>query len=166
MNPKIAIIVAHEKNHIIGRNNKLIWHLPNDLKRFKKLTYGHHIIMGRRTWESIGRPLPNRTSVIITRQQDYSIPDCCIVASSIEDALGKCANAEKVFIIGGGEIYAQAISLADELFITQVNATVAGDCSFPIYDKNKWELVNCEEFPTDEKHKYSFKFVDYKNKII
>jgi len=132
MNTKqnITIIAAIAENNALGKNNDLIWHLPADLKRFKKTTTGHHIIMGRNTFESIGKPLPNRTTVIITRNPDYKV-EGCIVVNSLEKALEIAKNDETPFIIGGAQIYKQAISIADKLDITEVHHSFDADVFFP-----------------------------------
>ncbi len=160
---KKAIIVAVAQNQTIGKNNGLIWHLSADLKRFKALTTGHAIIMGRKTFESIGKPLPNRTSIIITRQKDYK-QDSCIVVHSIQEALEAVKNQEKVFIIGGGTIYKEAIPQADELFLTLVHHDFEGDTFFPEIKKSEWEQVRREDHLADEKNEYAYSFIDYKRK--
>lgn len=126
----ISIIVAIAKNGIIGGGNSLLWHISEDLQRFKRITSGHPVVMGRKTYESIGRPLPNRTNVIITRQQDYKV-EGCIVVHSLDEAISMFPSEEEVFIIGGGEIYNQAWDLADRLYITWVEAKYKGDTYFP-----------------------------------
>lgn len=120
---ELTVIVAAGENNAIGKDNDLIWHLSNDLKRFKKLTNGHHIIMGRKTFESFPKPLPNRTHIVITRQEDYKAPEGVIIVNSLEDAIDAAKNDDQPFVIGGGEIYKQSISLADKLEITRVHAT-------------------------------------------
>ncbi len=154
----ISIIVAAAENNVIGKDNDMPWRLSADLKRFKKLTMGHHIIMGRKTFESIGKPLPGRTSVIITRNKDYRQDDC-IVAHSLEEAF-KMVEDEEVFIIGGGEIYNMAFDIADKLYLTRVHATLEGDTCIPEINNN-WEEVECEKFLKDEKNQYDYSFIDY-----
>ncbi len=154
----ISIIVAAAENNVIGKDNDMPWRLSADLKRFKKLTMGHHIIMGRKTFESIGKPLPGRTSVIITRNKDYRQDDC-IVAHSLEEAF-KMVEDEEVFIIGGGEIYNMAFDIADKLYLTRVHATLEGDTCIPEINNN-WEEVECEKFQKDEKNQYDYSFIDY-----
>ncbi|MBA6156014.1 dihydrofolate reductase [Tenacibaculum sp. S7007] len=157
----ITIIAAIAKNNALGKDNDLIWHLPADLKRFKKVTSGHHILMGRNTFESIGKPLPNRTSVIITRNQDY-FKDGCLIANSIEDAL-EISKDDDAFIIGGAQIYKQAIEkgLVDKLDITIVHHDFEADVFFPEIDMNVWKEVAREDFKADEKNKYDYSFVSY-----
>ncbi|MTI31058.1 dihydrofolate reductase [Xanthovirga aplysinae] len=160
-----SIIVARGKNGVIGRNNQLIWRLPKDLKFFKQKTMGHHIIMGRKTFESMGKPLPGRTSVIITRNPDYKV-EGAIVAHSLEEALNVCqkANQKEVFIIGGADIYKQALSLADIIYVTEVEASFDGDAFFPEMDLTDWKLEWKEKHDVDEKHLYPFLFTMWKRK--
>ncbi len=138
--PKISIIVALSKNKVIGKNNKLIWHLPQDLKRFKKLTLNHVVIMGRKTFESIGKALPNRTNIVITRNKLYKTPNNkVIICDSLKKALqvGKKHEKKELFIIGGGQIYSQAIDFADKLYLTVINKKFKGDVFFPDFSKFK-----------------------------
>ena len=132
--PRISIIVAHSLNMAIGKANALLWHLPEDLKRFKKLTTGHPIIMGRKTYQSIGKPLPNRINVVVTRDTNLEIPGCTVVHSAV-DAIEKAKefDQEEIFIIGGAEIYKETLSLVDRLYVTVVNLKVGGDAFFPEY---------------------------------
>lgn len=156
----ITIIAAIADNNALGKNNDLIWHLPADLKRFKKTTTGHHIIMGRNTFESIGKPLPNRTTVIISRNADYKA-EGCIIVDSLGKALKVAKNDETPFIIGGAQIYEQAISIADKLDITEVHHTFDADVFFPKIDKNIWRESSRELFKADEKNKFDYSFVSY-----
>lgn len=137
-NPKISIIAALSKNRVIGKDNKLIWHLPEDLKRFKTLTSGHPIIMGRKTFESIGKPLPNRTNIVITKDSGMH-PRGVILKHNIEDAIKEAKKIEKeeIFIIGGGQIYQQSIKLADRLYLTIIDKNFEGDAFFPDYSDFK-----------------------------
>ena len=146
------------KNRVIGNNNSLIWSLPNDLKRFRKLTTGNTVVMGRKTYESIGKTLPNRRNIIITRNENLSIDDDCEIVNSLEEALLLCNN--NCFIIGGGEIYKQSMSLADKLYITYVDGDLEGDTKFPELGSN-WVEVIKEDFKIDEKHQYNYSFVEY-----
>ncbi len=156
----IILIAAAAKNNALGKNNDLLWHLPNDFKRFKTITSGHYIIMGRKTFESFPKPLPNRTHVIITRQKNYSVPDC-IVVNSLKKAIEICPKHEEIYIIGGGEIYKQAIEIADKIELTRVNENFEADTFFPEIDTQNWKL-DFEEFHSkDEKHKYDFTFQTY-----
>ncbi|PHR71171.1 MAG: dihydrofolate reductase [Lutibacter sp.] len=159
----ITLIAAIANNNALGKDNDLIWHLPSDLKRFKNTTTGHHIIMGRNTYESIGKPLPNRTSVIITRNQEYKA-EGCIVVNSLEEAIAVAKNDASPFIIGGAQIYEQAIELADKLDITEVHHSFDADVFFPEINIGKWKETRREKFSADEKNKYDYSFVTYEKK--
>ena len=161
---KISIIVAKAKNDVIGKDNELIWKLSSDLKLFKKLTTGHHIIMGRKTYDSMGRPLPNRTSVVITRNNNLSLPEGHIVVHSLEEAIQVCIgkHLDQVFVIGGGEIYKEALNFADELLVSHVDAAPEGDTFFPEIDPEKWHIVSKDHYEKDQNNQYSFDFVVYK----
>ncbi len=147
----ISIIVAMSENRVIGRSGDLPWHLPADLKRFKALTTGHSIIMGRKTFDSIGRPLPNRTSIVITRNADYR-PEGIIVVDCLDEALKRSEAGKQVFIIGGGEIYRLALPRADRLYITMVHAMVEGDTFFPELLESEWELIGSDRHEADQSH--------------
>ncbi|MES2545802.1 MAG: dihydrofolate reductase [Bacteroidota bacterium] len=153
----IILIAAASTNNALGKNNDLLWHLPDDFKRFKQFTTGHHIIMGRKTFESFPKPLPNRTHIVITRQTDYN-PDGCIVVNSIEKAISICPKDQDVFIIGGGEIYNLGLLFADKIELTKVNGTFEADAFFPEIDSNEWELITEEYHPKDEKHLFDFNY--------
>ena len=158
----MKLIVAKASNNVIGDDNKLIWHLPNDLKHFKNLTTNHPIVMGRKTYESLGRPLPNRTNIIITRDQNFK-DEQVVITYSLEDAIAKAKDInEDFFIIGGGEIYKQAMLEADELYITEVHHEFDGDTYFPEIDEEVFEEVEKEHHLKDEKHPYSYSFLTYK----
>jgi dihydrofolate reductase len=160
---KLISIAALGENNELGQDNKLLWHLPDDFKRFKALTSHHHIIMGRKTFESFPKPLPNRTHIVITRQKDY--PDHhCIVVKSIEDAIEKVKDQEFAFVIGGGEIYKQFMAHVDGLELTRVHSKFEADTYFPEIDKENWELIYSENHPKDEKHNYSFTYEAYTRK--
>lgn len=133
----ISIIVAVAENDVIGFDNHLLCHISEDLKRFKSLTVGHHVIMGRKTYESVGRPLPGRINIVITRQENYSI-DGCLVAKSLDDALELANQDSEVFIIGGGEIYKLALPLTDKIYLTRIHAGFAGDTFFPELNLSEW----------------------------
>ena len=158
----ITIIAAIAKNNALGKDNDLIWHLPADLKRFKKVTTGHYILMGRNTFESIGRPLPNRTTIIITRNKNY-FKEGCLIANSLEEAI-EMANKEKhIFIIGGAQIYKETMAkdLVDQLDITLVHNKFDADVYFPEIDTNIWKEVVREDFKADEKNDYDYSFISY-----
>jgi len=158
----ITIIAAIGENNALGKDNDLIWHLPADLKRFKKTTTGHHILMGRNTFESIGKPLPNRTTVIITRNKRYK-QEGCEVAYSIEKALEIAKEDTQIFIIGGAQIYRQALenNLVDKLDITIVHKEFEADVFFPKIDAKIWKETSREDFKADDKNKYDYSFVSY-----
>lgn len=159
----IIAIAAIGMNNELGKDNQLIWHLPNDFKRFKTLTTGHYIIMGRKTFESFPKPLPNRTHVIITRQKNFTAENC-IVVDSLKKAIAICPKDEDVYVIGGGEIYNQSIDFADKLEITKVFHSFEADTFFPEIDTAKWELVSEEFHAKDENHAYDFCFQTYVSK--
>lgn len=158
----ITLIAAAGKNNELGKDNDLLWHLPDDFKRFKTLTSGHYIIMGRKTFESFPKPLPNRTHVIITRSKNYNVPENCFVVNSVEKAIEFCPKDEIIYIIGGGEIYRQSIEMADCIELTRVNSTFEADTFFPEIDLKEWKLETSEFHDKDEKHAFSFVFETYK----
>lgn len=163
----ILLIAAVGENYELGKDNQLLWHLPDDFKRFKQLTTGHHIILGRKTFESFPKPLPNRTHVIITRQKDYlknSSYENCIVVNSIKDALKIVPKDEATYIIGGAEIYKQSIELADVVELTRVHGSFDADTFFPEIDLNEWELTFEEFHSKDEKHLFDFTFQTFVRK--
>jgi dihydrofolate reductase len=151
------MIAAVAENNALGKNNDLLWHLPNDFKRFKAVTSGHYIIMGRKTFESFPKPLPNRTHVIITRQKDFQY-EGCIVVDTLEKAIAACPQTEDLYIIGGGEIYSQSIHFADQLDITRVHHSFDADVYFPEIDLDVWELSSETFNPKDEKHLFDYTF--------
>ena len=163
---KIILIVAKATNQVIGKDNQLIWKLSADLKRFKNLTTGHHILMGRKTYDSLGKPLPNRTHLIITRNPDFQAPEGHYAFSSLEEAVIFCnkIEVEKLFIIGGGQIYKKALPLCDQLEITEVHAEPEGDTFFPEIDPTQWKETGREEFPADEKNEFPYAFVTYEKR--
>lgn len=160
----ITIIAAIDLNNGIGKNNQLIWHLPSDLKRFKSKTTGHCIIMGRKTFESLGKALPNRTSIIISRNNHFEVPDGCILADSLENALVVASKDTSPFIIGGAEIYKEALSIAEKLEITYIHYSFDADAYFPEINLDIWTEVFREDFKADEKNKYDYSFVTYLKK--
>ncbi|PIE48730.1 MAG: diacylglycerol kinase [Flavobacteriales bacterium] len=155
----IIIIAAIGKNRALGRDNQLLWHLPNDLKRFKKITSGHDVIMGRKTLESLGKPLPNRHNIVITRNKKFHAPGCTIV-HSLKEGIEK-GSGKNLYILGGGEIYKQAIGIADILDLTLVDATPKADTFFPTIDPSIWKEISRESYPADENHKFNYSFVKY-----
>lgn len=159
----IIMIAAASENNALGKNNELVWHLPNDFKRFKTLTSGHHIIMGRKTFESFPKPLPNRTHIVISRQESYK-PEGCIVVNSLEKAIEICPKDEEIYIIGGGEIYNLGISFSDKIELTRVHHNFEADAFFPEIDTNNWELELSEFNPKDDKHLFDYTYQTYVRK--
>jgi dihydrofolate reductase len=161
----VSAIVAAAKNRVIGHNNQIPWYLSADLKYFRKTTTGHHVIMGRKSFESIGRPLPNRTNIVISRDP-FFLASGCLVAHSLGEALAIAAkNGEtEAFVIGGGDIYRQSMHLLDKIYLTEVKADVPGDVFFPVFDEGEWAEVFCEEHSADEKndHDYTFRVLNRK----
>ncbi|MGB5698713.1 MAG: dihydrofolate reductase [Muriicola sp.] len=161
----ITMIAAIAENNALGKDNALLWHLPDDFKRFKAITIGHTIIMGRKTFESFPRPLPKRHHIIITRDRSYTTayPECTIV-HSLSKALQLVESEKQSFIIGGGEIYTQAMPYSNELEITRVHQSYEADAFFPTIDPEDWELVHEEHHPKDEKHAVSFTYLTFKRR--
>ncbi len=162
---KLTLIVAAGEDNAIGKDNDLIWHLSDDLKRFKSLTNGHHIIMGRKTFESFPKPLPNRTHIVITRQNNYKVPEGVIVVNNMEDALDAVQNDKQPFIIGGGEIYKQAMRFVDQIEITRVHHSFPNaDTFFPEIDSSIWKETDRTKHEADKKHSFAFSFITYVRK--
>ena len=154
-----SIVVAVADNNVIGGDNRLLWHLPQDLKHFKQLTLGRPIVMGRRTFESIGRPLPGRTNIVVTRQPGWQA-EGCEVAASVPQALEMArALDEQVFVIGGGEIYRQALPATDVVYLTEVHHAFEGDVTFPDLTPLEWREESRQRHEPDDKHAYAFSFV-------
>ena len=164
-NPRssLSIIVAMAKNRTIGVNNTLPWRCPEDLKHFKTLTMGHHMIMGRKTFDSIGKPLPGRTTVVVTRNSDLVI-EGCVVVHSLQEAITACAGDSEIFIVGGAELYRQAISLVDTLYITEIQQDVEGDAHFPEFDKSAWQETAREVRSQETPQALAYHFVTYRRK--
>lgn len=158
----INIIVATDQNNVIGKDNGLIWHLPDDLKFFKQLTSGHSIIMGRKTFESIGRPLPNRNNIIITKDKQFTFEGCQVV-HSLEDALHFSKNEGERFVVGGEQIYRLALPIADRIYLTRIHHSFEGDRHFPELGA-EWIVVEKTEHGVDDKHAYSFTFITYEKR--
>jgi dihydrofolate reductase len=161
----ISAIAAVAKNRVIGKENDIPWYLPEDLKYFKRTTLNHHVIMGRKSYESVGRPLPKRTNIVVTRDP-YFISTGIIVTHSIPEALSIAyKNGEKeVFILGGGNIYAQSIDLWDKLYLTEVDASPEGDVYFPEVDFSQWKLISSDKHLPDEKNPFAYVFQVYERK--
>ncbi|RZK11283.1 MAG: dihydrofolate reductase [Flavobacterium sp.] len=151
------MIAAAAENNALGKDNEMVWHLPDDFKRFKQLTTGHHIIMGRKTFESFPKPLPNRTHIVITRQKDYN-PENCIVVDSMKEALEKAPKDQDIYVIGGGEIYSLGLPYADKIELTRVHSEFDADAFFPELNLDEWKLEKEEFHPKDEKHNFDFTF--------
>lgn len=154
---KLSIVVAISANNAIGKNNQLLWHLPADLKHFKAITSGHPIIMGRKTYDSIGRPLPNRRNIVITRQTDLTIPNVELV-NSLQEAILLCDKEKEVFIIGGAEIYKQALSFTNKIYLTIVHQDYEADVFFPELKENEWKEIAKEYHQADEKNNVAYTF--------
>ncbi len=158
----ISIIVAFSEGNIIGKNNKMPWKLSGDLKHFKEITTGHTVVMGRKTFESIGKPLPNRKNIVLT-----SIPESiidCITADSLKDAIAISGEEKELFIIGGESVYKQTLPFADKLYITEIHADLDGDAKFPEIDYSEWKEMSREEHKADEKNQYDYTFINYERK--
>lgn len=154
---RVSLLVAVAERGVIGRDGGLPWRLPADLRFFKRVTMGHHVIMGRRTWESIGRPLPGRTMVVLSRDPALVVPGASVVHELADAlALARAAGDTEAFVIGGAEVYARALPLADRLYLTRVHADVEGDVCFPVYDPQEWVEVAREEHAADEHHAHAF----------
>lgn len=153
----VSIVVAIADNHAIGKDNKLLWHLPKDLKHFKEITTGGTVIMGRKTYDSVGRPLPNRRNIIVTRQS-ITIEGCEVV-NSVEAALALCANDAEVFIVGGAEIYRQAMHLTDRIYLTIVHDNFEADTYFPEIEENIWKETERQDHEADEKNAFAYSFI-------
>lgn len=159
----LTLIAAAGENNALGKNNDLVWHLPDDFKRFKKMTTGHHIIMGRKTFESFPEPLPNRTHVVITRSDNYK-KEGVIVVHSLERAVELTREDPQPFVIGGGEIYKLAIEIADRIELTRVHGTFDADTFFPEIEEEQWKLVSKEFHEKDETHEFAFTYLTYERK--
>jgi dihydrofolate reductase len=156
--PTISLIAAVSENGVIGAQNRLPWHLPDDLRHFRAITTGHTVITGRKNYDSIGKPLPNRRNIVITHQRGFHAPGCLVV-NSLEEAIALTSAESEVFVIGGAQLYAQALPLATRLYLTEVHATVAGDTYFPILEPGDWQETAREPHAADERHAHAFSFV-------
>ena len=156
----VTMIAAAGENNALGKDNDLVWHLPDDFRRFKTLTTGHYIIMGRKTFESFPQPLPNRTHVVITRQKDYH-PEGAVIVHSLEEALKVAQEDPQPFIIGGGEIFDLGMDVTDKIERTRVHGKFEADAFFPELDLEKWDLISSEYHGKDERHNYDFTFLTY-----
>lgn len=154
----ISLIAAMDRNHLIGADGSLPWHLPADLKRFKAITMGKPIVMGRKTYESIGQPLPGRHNIVVTRNRNYRAPGCTVVHSP-DAALAAAGNAEEILIAGGGQLYRHFLPQAHRLYLTLIEATFSGDTYFPYFSEEEWERILEEEHEADEENPYDFRFI-------
>lgn len=157
----ISLIAALAQNRVIGKNNQLPWHLPADFKHFQDITNGHPVIMGQKTYESIGKPLPNRKNIVVTRDGAFGAPGCVIVYS-LDEALKTAEGIEEdeeVFFIGGASVYQQVVPLCDRMYLTFIRASVEGDAYFPTYDSTEWKEVSREDHKADSKNQYAYSFV-------
>ena len=154
----VSIVVAMSSNAVIGSNGGLPWHLSADLKRFKSITMGKPIVMGRKTHDSIGKPLPGRENVILTRDDNYQADGCTII-NELNDIYKRCSEVDEVMIIGGSQLYAQVLPLAKKLFITEVHAEVDGDTCFPDFDRQQWREIERQDFKANEKNDFDYSFV-------
>ncbi len=157
---RISLIVAAAANNVIGADGGLPWHLPNDFKYFKRVTMGKPIVMGRRTWESIGRPLPGRQNIVLTRDGGFDAPGATVVTSA-DDALAAAGDAAELMIIGGGQVYTLYLGIAARIYLTRVATSVAGDTVFPELDGSEWRLVSTERHAADERHAFGYEFRVY-----
>ncbi len=162
----LSLIAAVSENNVIGNNNNLVWHLPADLKRFKQITSGHYVIMGRKTYESVGKPLPDRTNIIVTTNDKFTA-EGCIVVHSIKEALEYSKEQDEVFILGGGNIYEQTIDIADKIYLTRIHGKFNGDTFFVNINVQVWLVESEELHQPDEKNSYAYTFINYirKNRV-
>lgn len=162
---KISAIVAASKNWVIGKDNEIPWYVPNDLRYFRRMTLGHHIILGRKNYESIGKPLPKRTNLIISRDTNFEAPGCHVF-NSIDEAIkfAKKNKEDELFICGGGQIYIQTMDKVDKLYFTEIEAVIEGDVYFPEIDPSEWELISTERNQADDRHEYGYNFMIYERK--
>ncbi len=156
----VSLVAAASENNVIGKNNTLPWRMPADMKFFKNLTINHTVVMGRKTYESMGKPLPGRKNIIITRNKDFKA-DGCIVLGSFPEVLEYCKTESEIFVIGGAEIYHQLISKADKIYLTRIHSKFEGDAYFPDIQANEWEETLRSSFTADEKNPYSYSFLEF-----
>ncbi|EZP77472.1 dihydrofolate reductase subunit [Parageobacillus genomosp. 1] len=160
----ISHIFAMDQNRVIGKDNRLPWHLPADLAYFKKVTMGHAIVMGRKTFESIGRPLPGRENVIVTRDRSFQLEGCKVLHSIEEVKRFAAMRDDEVFVIGGAELFRATLPVADRLYITKIEASFPGDTFYPAFDESEWQLVSYTKGIKDEKNPYDYAFIVYERK--
>ena len=163
----LSIVSAVSENNVIGKDNKIIWHLPEDMKRFKELTIGHTIIMGRKTFESLGRVLPNRKHVVLTRDETYHVQNEAVeIVHSIEDLEKYIVSKEENFVIGGAIVYRQLMPKVDKMYITKIHEKFEGDSYFPVINENEWQIVEKVQGIKDEKNIYDYEFITYARKYV
>ncbi len=155
----LSIVVAMARNRVIGRDNDLPWRLPEDLKRFKALTMGKPMVMGRKTFESIGRPLPGRTTIVVSRQAGLQIPGC-VVVDSIDAAIRAADGAPEIMLVGGAQLYSEALPRVNRIYLTRIHADVEGDTLFPLLDPTEWRETVVGSHAADERHAYAFTYVN------
>lgn len=162
----ISMVVAAADNNVIGKDNRLLWHLPNDMAFFKNVTWGMPVIMGRKTYQSLGKPLRGRTNIVVTTNKNFNPGNGVMAANSIGDAIERAAStdAKECYVIGGGEIYKQSMTKANKIYMTRVHVTLEGDAFFPNINDNDWEIVSSLPFDADEKHAYSYTFETWQKK--
>lgn len=154
--PRISLIAAVARNGVIGKDNALPWRLPEDLRHFKAVTLGHPIVMGRKTWESLGRPLPGRHNIVVTRRTDYGLPGECTAVNSLAEAIAAADDCGELFVIGGADLYTQALPLADRLYLTEIDAEFAGDAWFPDFDRSAWREASRQAGTSEAGLRYAF----------
>ncbi len=159
-----SLVVAMDRKRVIGRDNQLPWRLPDDLAYFKRVTMGHPVVMGRRTYESIGKPLPGRQNIVITSRRGYDAPGCTVVAS-LADAWKAAGEAEEVAVIGGSSVFAETLPIADVIHLTEVEADVGGDVYFPEFDREAWRETLIAEHPADARHAYAFRILRLERRV-
>ncbi len=157
MTPLVSIIVAMDRNRLIGGDGRLPWHLPADLRHFKQTTLGKPVVMGRKTYESIGKPLPDRTNIVVTRDDNYQAPGC-ITSSSLDQAIQAAGNVEELMIIGGADLYRQAFPRAERLYLTRIDAEFEGDTWFPDFDGNQWKVTAISDHEVDDRNRFPYSF--------
>ena len=156
----VSLVAAASENNVIGKNNTLIWRMPADMKFFKNLTMGHTVVMGRKTYESMGKPLPGRKNIIITRNKEYKA-DGCVVFGSFSDVLEYCKAEDEIYVIGGAEIYHQLMNSADKIYLTRIHHNFAGDAYFPEIPNSEWEETKRTDFSADENNQYNYSFIEF-----
>lgn len=161
----ISLIVAMSENNVIGRDGDMPWHISDDLKRFKRLTMGHHMIMGRKTYDAIGRLLPGRTTIILTKQSDLKVSSA-LIANDFDQAVELAGDDSEIFVVGGGEVYRIALPKAETLYVTRIHTTIDGDTTFPNVDWDAWQLIDSDPHPAGGKNEFDFTFETYQRHLV